>query len=104
MLKDRYYTDSGIDEIPIMCDRGCVTNGDDTVRDLNTVPTNRLLKGKFFSPVDQISTNNQTVPLTHDVFRMWSRPKSRSHAGISFILHINVTIKHAEIYKKNCIV
>ena len=48
MLNDRYYTDSGIDDIPIMCDRGCVTNGDDTVRDINTVPTNRLLKGEVF--------------------------------------------------------
>ena len=48
MLIDRYYTDSGIDEIHIMCDSGCVTNGDDTVRDINNVPTDRLLKGEVF--------------------------------------------------------
>ena len=91
MLNDPYYTDSGIDEIPIMCDRGCVTKGDYTVRDINTVPTNRLLKGEvFFSSRSnkQEQPVQSPVPRTHDVFRMWPRPKSIFNAYI-FLMYFS---------------
>ena len=113
MLNDRYcrgqswarpcVADSGIDEIPIMCERGYVANANDTVRNINTVPTNRRLRVEVFFPADQISRKQPVqspVPRIQDVFRMWPRPKSRFHACISSILHINLTKNPTKIYKQ----
>ena len=52
------------DEIPAMCDRGYVANGDNTVRDIK--PTNRRNREVTFFM--QIRTSQSPVTRAHHVF------------------------------------
>ena len=83
------------DEIPAMCDRGYVANGDNTARDIK--PTNRRNREVTFFM--QIRTSQSPVTREHHVFRMWLRTKPIFHACISSILHITHRT-HRNVKKK----